>query len=227
MKRVANRVLAGAVLLGLSQPLAAGAAEQDVLKKIEALEKQLQEMKDQMKSTEQKAQTSEKKADDAARKVEKVEEKSLGRWLSIGGDYRFRYDYLRGKIAPYYQLNPRNSGLGDLFLPVQGGTVKNNSLYTNRFGLNVDAKATQDVTVHARLLMYKVTAPATTRPCAGKTAKHIFRTGPASLTAPSVTFPETVPLPWTRSMPPGKISPTSPSGSPSAGALPLAASLPT
>ncbi|ABB33304.1 hypothetical protein GeomeDRAFT_3164 [Geobacter metallireducens RCH3] len=157
MKRVANRVLAGAVLLGLSQPLAAGAAEQDVLKKIEALEKQLQEMKDQMKSTEQKAQTSEKKADDAARKVEKVEEKSLGRWLSIGGDYRFRYDYLRGKIAPYYQLNPRNSGLGDLFLPVQGGTVKNNSLYTNRFGLNVDAKATQDVTVHARLLMYKVT----------------------------------------------------------------------
>lgn len=44
----------------------------------------------------------------------------------------------------------------DLFLPVQGQTVKNDSLYTNRFGLNLDAKATQDVTVHARLLMYKI-----------------------------------------------------------------------
>jgi hypothetical protein len=32
---------------------------------------------------------------------------------------------------------------------------KNETLYTNKFGLNVTAKATQDVTVHARLLMYK------------------------------------------------------------------------
>jgi len=34
--------------------------------------------------------------------------------------------------------------------------VKDETLYTNRFGLNIDAKATQDVSVHARLLMYKV-----------------------------------------------------------------------
>lgn len=156
MKRVAKKVLAGAVLLGLSQPLGAGAAEQDVLKKIEALEKQLQEMKEQLKNTEQKAQSSEKKADEAEKKIEKVEAKSLGRWLSIGGDYRFRYDWLRGSVPGYFQLNPANTGMADLFLPVEGSSVKNEALYSNRFGLNIDAKATQDVSVHARLLMYKI-----------------------------------------------------------------------
>jgi hypothetical protein len=35
--------------------------------------------------------------------------------------------------------------------------VNDDSLFTNRFGLNLKAKATKDVTVNARLLMYKVT----------------------------------------------------------------------
>jgi len=165
MKRVANKVLAGAVLLGLSQPFAAGAAEQDVLKKIEALEKQLQEMKDQLKSAEQKAQTSEKKADEAARKVEKVEEKSLGRWLTIGGDYRFRVDSLRGSVIDHasgpvfgqtYQMTGDPvAAMAAAMDRGHGYKAKNDSLMTHRFGLNMKAKATKDVSVTARLLMYK------------------------------------------------------------------------
>ncbi|ANA39994.1 MULTISPECIES: DUF3373 family protein [Geobacter] len=144
MKRMSKKVLATALLLGLSQPFSVMAADADLQKKMETLEKELEALKQQMQDTD--------------RKVDKVEQKSLGRWLTIGGDYRFRYDYLRGKVAPYFQLNPRNMQAdgSDLFLPVQGQTVKNDSLYTNRFGLNLDAKATQDVTVHARLLMYKI-----------------------------------------------------------------------
>lgn len=103
-------------------------------------------------------QALQQKIDDLQKKVDKIEEKSLGRWLTIGGDYRFRYDYLRGDVPAYFQLNPRNKQANgsDLFLPVPDTRVTNNAQYTNRFGLDLKAKATQDVTVTARLLMYKV-----------------------------------------------------------------------
>ena len=144
MKHTTKKVLAGALFLGLCQPLAVFAADQNIQQKVESLEKELENLKQQMKDTDSK--------------VEKVEQKSLGRWLTIGGDYRFRYDYLRGKVAPYFQLNPANTQAdgSDLFFQVPGQTVKNDSLYTNRFGLNINAKATQDVSVTARLLMYKI-----------------------------------------------------------------------
>jgi len=225
MKRVANKVLAGAVLLGLSQPFAAGAAEQDVLKKIEALEKQLQEMKDQLKSAEQKAQTSEKKADEAARKVEKVEEKSLGRWLTIGGDYRFRVDSLRGSVIDHasgpvfgqtYQMTGDPvAAMAAAMDRGHGYKAKNDSLMTHRFGLNMKAKATKDVSVTARLLMYKTSGAqdddaVTSNYFADRvgafdgTLGHVPSDGSCSLTA---------------FMPPGAILEGSRSGSPSVGVL--------
>lgn len=137
MKRTTRKVLAGALLVGLCQPLTALASDQDLQKKMEVLEKELEALKQQMKDTD--------------KKVEKVEEKSIGRWLTLGGDYRFRYDYLRGRTAPHWAPD----GLGGAML-VNGQTVTDSSLYTNRFGLNLKAKATQNVSVTARLLMYKV-----------------------------------------------------------------------
>jgi len=139
------------MLLSLAIPISAYPANQDVLQKIDALTKELEALKHQVKENEGKTK-------ETAKKIEKVEEKSLGRWLTIGGDYRFRYDYLHGKTAPYYQFNPQapaTSPTGPTFF-VPGQTVKDNSLYTNRFGLNVNAKATQNVSVTARLLMYKI-----------------------------------------------------------------------
>ena len=67
-------------------------------------------------------------------------------WLTIGGDYRFRYDVLEGKVHNYH-----NGTTG-----VAGYDVKNNSFMTNRFGLNLKADAAEDVVVKARLVMYKV-----------------------------------------------------------------------
>jgi hypothetical protein len=80
-------------------------------------------------------------------------------WLTIGGDYRFRYDVLEGKVHDYYQA-PGGPG-------VPGYTVKNNSLMMNRFGLNLKADAAEDVVVKARLLMYKVTGHQTSGPALG------------------------------------------------------------
>ena len=104
--------------------------DQDVQKKLDTLGKEVEALK---------------------QRVKKDEDKSLSKWLSIGGDYRFRIDYLRGDVADYYQF------LGPTANPVltPGYNTRNNTLMTNRFGLNIKAKATQDVTITSRLLMYK------------------------------------------------------------------------
>jgi hypothetical protein len=153
-----RKILSGAVVLALAAPLSAYSADQEVLQKIDALTKELEALKQQVKESNDKIKETESKTTDTERKVAQVERKSLGRWLTIGGDYRFRFDYLRGKSAAYYQFYPQapaNNPTGPVvFMPAQ--TEKNNDLYTNRFGLNLHAKATQNVSVTARLLMYKV-----------------------------------------------------------------------
>ena len=45
-----------------------------------------------------------------------------------------------------------------------GKDIRNDSLFTNRFGLNLIGKATEDITVIARLLMYKVWGMGNTNP---------------------------------------------------------------
>ena len=144
MKRLIRKVLPGALLAALALPTYALAADQDINQKIDALQKELDTLK--------------KKTEKVEQKTDQVEKKSLGRWLEISGDYRFRYDYLKGKMPDYFQLNPRNTQASgaDLFLFSPATVARNTSLYTNRFGLNLKAKATEDVTVFARLLMYKV-----------------------------------------------------------------------
>jgi hypothetical protein len=85
--------------------------------------------------------------------------KSISDWLTIGGDYRFRVDSLKGKVPNYYGFaNIVGWQMGGMVGPpplTQGETVKNDVLYTNRFGLDLKAKATRNVTVTSRLLMYK------------------------------------------------------------------------
>ncbi|MBI1920208.1 MAG: DUF3373 domain-containing protein [Geobacter sp.] len=137
MKRTTKKLAATIMTAALLAPVSAFAAD-DVQQKIDALQKELETLKQQIKTNE--------------KKVEKVEEKSLGRWLTIGGDYRFRVDSLRGKVAPH---TPFILPAGPFGSPTNGYAVHNDSLMTNRFGLNLKAKATKDVTVTARLLMYK------------------------------------------------------------------------
>ncbi len=87
-------------------------------------------------------------------------------WLEIGGDYRFRYDSLKGTVHEYWQVIPSSFGGGVMLM--QEYDVKNDSLLTNRFGLNLRAKALEDVTVKARFLMYKVWGHETEGPVQGQ-----------------------------------------------------------
>ncbi len=125
--------------IGLAMLFAAvsHAADADLQQKVEALSKEVESLKRQAGEARPAAAPG----------------KSLSDWLTIGGDYRFRVDSLRGKIPDYFQFVPAPPN--GTVVAVPGDTVKNDILYTNRFGLDLKAKATKNVTVTARLLMYK------------------------------------------------------------------------
>ena len=201
MNRNLKKLLSGALVFALAAPAAALADEQQVLQQ---------------------------KVEDLTRKVAKLEDKTLSKWLSIGGDYRFRLDSLRGETKAYRDVNATFKSAGDMLQadffanpttapgtstyfggapfsmstaqalstlmkfkddmgkvktynqanaffdpalnPVNAGLrpalsafpgqvpaykPKNDLLYSNRLGLNLHAKATEDVTVSVRLLAYK------------------------------------------------------------------------
>ncbi len=127
MKRT-NKLLIAAVL-AVALPTSAMAAEADLQAKIDKLSQQMEDLKGQ---------------------VQRIEDKSLGKWLTIGGDYRFRVDSISGKIKESW-----NTAIPPFGAAVAGTRFQNSTLYTNRFGLDLKAKATKDVTVNVRLNMYK------------------------------------------------------------------------
>jgi hypothetical protein len=93
-------------------------------------------------------------------------------WLEIGGDYQFRFDSLKGTVHEYYNFQDvlawQLAGMvGPPPPTVKSFDVKNDSLMTNRFGLNLKANAMEDVTVKARLIMYKVWGHETSTPADG------------------------------------------------------------
>lgn len=215
MKRFTDAIALAIVLTLLVLPVAAQADEQqDLREKIEQLTRDIEALKTQLQQNERQAS----KIDEQARTIEELkqqtaltEKKSLGRWLTIGGDYRFRFDNLKGDVAPYADgmtvfgnasalVQQMMSGavppmdaqtlfgaamMGGTYGPLtlrsamlNGYDVRTDSLYTNRFGLNLKAKATDDVTVTARLLMYKVAGGQDDRALrSGSTAYSLDRAG--------------------------------------------------
>jgi hypothetical protein len=189
-----KRTLMAALVSGMFLPLGAQAADADLLKKLEALTKEVEALKAQVQA--QQVQTKQ-----VADKVEIAESKSIGKWLEIGGDYQFRVDSMRGETKTYSDVfsafgalqNAKMSDgtIGQLItfnqqmlaqttysqaaafapgaLAALGGMMagyginpavtsykpKNDTMYTNLFGLNLNAKVAQDVSLTARLSMYK------------------------------------------------------------------------
>ena len=201
MKRKMAKKLLCIAAVGMMFPLTVQASEADLQLKLDKLTKEVADLKGSVK---------------------KVEDKSLGKWLTIGGDYRFRVDGLKGETAAYRDVmgtfaKAQNAMQGAFFASPMGATTvfapatnaqaisafsafsqnmsnvktyqqatafsagaagvftngqlmgglgafaddviadkpKNATLYTNKFGLDLHAKATQDVTVNVKLGMYK------------------------------------------------------------------------
>jgi hypothetical protein len=172
-----KKLFALLLTLSLLLPLPVFAVDQaDLIQKIDDLSKELDRLKQQMQEIQKQNTVKEQRINIVEKKAEQAAGPS---WLEIGGDYRFRFDSLSGKVPNYYSFQGMQAALapavGNTFTPAQlaammpgmittGYTVKNDSLLTNRFGLNLKAKATEDVQVKARLLMYKVWGHETSGP---------------------------------------------------------------
>jgi len=76
MKRFIRNAAAASLLLGMALPVSAMAADQDLDQKVDSLAKEVEGIK---------------------RDAAQAKRKSLGQWLEIGGDYRFRMDGLWGR----------------------------------------------------------------------------------------------------------------------------------
>lgn len=230
MKTVFTKKLLVTLVASMWLPLVASAADADLMKKIDDLSRELQALKSQVTANEQKAaqapaQPQAAEIADLKRQVTKLGDKSLSKWLSVGGDYRFRVDSMQGETKPFTDVNQvfanaQNTLQSNFFINPTGSTnpqtgepvydnshvnaqmlsglmgfaqgmngvqtydqanaflganaamlggltnfagpayrdaykPKNNTIYSSRFGLDLSAKAMQDVTVSAHLNMYK------------------------------------------------------------------------
>jgi hypothetical protein len=140
MNRKGAVLFAAILVAALALPQGILAADEDIQKKVDALSKEVQALQQQV------AQSKDGK-------------KSSSDWLTIGGDYRFRIDSLEGKVPSYLSFSDYMAwALGGMVgspAITPAATVKNETLYTNRFGLNIKAKVMQNVTFNSRLVMYK------------------------------------------------------------------------
>ena len=216
-----NKTLIAVLVSGMFLPMGAQAGEAELLKMIQDLKSEVAQLRSQMKATTEETR---KSTDEVKEQVAKVEDKSLGKWLTVGGDYRLRLDNLKGEtrtftdvnatfgnaqnklqadffgnpstavgsstyfgqmgmstagalsalmqfsqgmagVANYSQArafvsNPMNAGLiqgiSGFAVQVPAHKPKNDTLFTNRFGLDLHAKATHNVSVNAHFSMYKV-----------------------------------------------------------------------
>ncbi len=145
MRKFLRSILTGAAVASLALPMAGRAADPDP------------QQPDPQQPDAQKVEKLTKEVEALKQQVKRNEEKSISHWLTIGGDYRFRLDSLKGEVPDYFQY------MGPSAMPVltPGYKVYNDTLMTNRFGLNLKAKATKNVTVTSRLLMYKTSGMGT------------------------------------------------------------------
>lgn len=142
MGRSGTSLLAAIWVAALLMPCLSVAADQDVQQKLDSMAQEIEALKKQV----------------GAEKTEKAPGKSIGDWLTIGGDYRLRVDSLRGKVADHFPFTGFDPLTGN---PIIGSLepafkLKNDTVYSNRIGLNLKAKVTRDVSMTARLLMYKI-----------------------------------------------------------------------
>jgi len=159
MKRFASIIFAALLMVPFSL---SAATMEELEKRVAELEEKLQNAQDE-------------------------EDESAWSWLEIGGDFRARGDYLDGTVHEHFNFPKFQQGLFDEYTnrvntaivtgnpvdlsvnPTQAAAlmangmipendVKNENVFTNRLGLNIKARATENVQVKTRLLMYKVWA---------------------------------------------------------------------
>ncbi|MCD6389427.1 MAG: DUF3373 domain-containing protein [Desulfobulbaceae bacterium] len=158
LKKISMLALAGLLTLpaAASAGMAGAAATPDELEaKVDALTRQLMELKVQMESMkEEQVVIKEDQEDFLDDYEEKSEEWDLASRFKLNGDFRARMDYYSGDLVTAPMTNA-GAVMGGAAPEFGDDEMKNDTLFTNRFRLNMRVKATENVEFKARLAMYK------------------------------------------------------------------------
>ena len=141
VKKISVLALAGLIAVPALSVASGGPNVTDLERKIEELSRQLEELKAQMgKQAEMNkataAQVEELEGIDMEELEDRMDAWDLAARFKLYGDFRSRLDYYNADT-------------------VFGRTLQNDTLWTNRFRLNMRVKATENVEFKGRLAMYK------------------------------------------------------------------------
>ena len=140
IKKVSVLALAGLIALPTLSIASGGPNVEDLERKIEELSRQLEQLKASMGKKGEVDQSVNKRMADLEESVEGLDERAdewdLAARFKFYGDFRSRLDYYNADT-------------------VFGRTLQNDTLWTNRFRLNMRVKATENVEFKGRLAMFK------------------------------------------------------------------------
>ncbi len=151
VKKISTLALAGLLALpALASAGAGGAAgTSDMQGQIDALTQQLENLKAQMAKIKPAAAPT-----DQSSRIQALEDKAdkwdLASRIQLGGDFRARGDYYSAETKTHYAPD----GVGGI-MTVPGTDYVNDTVFTNRFRLDMRAKALENVEFKGRLAMYK------------------------------------------------------------------------
>ncbi len=140
VKKFSVMVLAGMLALPTLASAGGGTSNGDLEKKVEELSRQLEELRAVITAQSKQQKNLGEKVEDLGDDVEDMDERSedwdLASRVKLYGDFRARLDWYNGET-------------------IFGRDLKNDTLLTNRFRLNMRVKATENVEFKGRLAMYK------------------------------------------------------------------------
>jgi len=114
MKKSVSKHVLAALMLGVAVPAVALAADEELLRRVEALSRELEQLKAQVQANDQKTtkaveevkgQADAASVADLKGEVQRLQDKSLGKWLTVGGDFQYRIDSLRGETKTFTDVN--------------------------------------------------------------------------------------------------------------------------
>ena len=168
VKKFSMLALAGLIALPAVASASAGKAPQDLTAKIDELSRQLDALKAQLAQQNETITEYGDKVDDMDEMLEeKSESWDLAARVKFYGDFRARMDYysadtLFGQGTPL-QMTGMDPATGmPTFAGASLGDRSNDTIFTNRFRLNMRVKATENVEFKGRLAMYKAWGMQTT-----------------------------------------------------------------
>ena len=140
VKKFSVIALAGMLALPMVAMAAGKPDVADLEKKIDELSRQLEELRGAMATQTQKSQALEQNVEELGSDMEDMDERSdswdLASRFNLYGDFRSRLDFYNADT-------------------VLGRSLDNDTIWTNRFRLNMRVKATENVEFKGRLAMYK------------------------------------------------------------------------